>query len=344
MQKINTALCSYGLSGSVFHAPFLLVNPGFKVTKVLERSKENSKSLLPDAQIVRNYNAILEDDEVKLVIVNTPNELHYEMAKQALLKNKHVAIEKPFTIDIEEADDLIQLAKERGLQLTVYHNRRFDSDFLTIRKIIDEKYLGKLKVFESQILRWKPEIGFKVWKTDDRRGAGLLYDLGSHLIDQALVLFGMPQAVFADLRTIRPGAIADDYFELILYYEDLKVNLKSSLLANVPGPQFVIQGEKGNCTKYGSDIQEERLMKGELPTSKNWGKVEEDIGAVVVTENNNYSYPSLPGNYMVFFNNLYDAITNNTELLVKPEEAREVIKIIKIALQSQKERRIIDIN
>ncbi len=343
MRQIKTALCSFGLSGLVFHAPFLIVNPGFKVTKVLERSKENSKAKLPDAQIVRGYDEILNDENIELVVVNTPNELHYKMAKQALLHNKHVLIEKPFTTEVEEADKLIKLAKEKKLVLTAYHNRRLDGDFKTIQKIINEDILGELKTFDSQILRWKPEIGNKAWKTDNRAGAGLLYDLGSHLIDQALVLFGMPEAVFADIRRLRPGAIADDYFELILYYKSLKVNLKSSLLSNVPGPRFVIQGGKGNCTKFGNDVQEDLLMKGELPSGKNWGKEDGSQWASITLENENYSYPSLPGDYMAFFNNLYDAITKNVELLVKPEGAGNVIKIIKMAWQSQIERRVIDV-
>lgn len=343
MHQIKTALTSYGLSGSVFLAPFLVVNPGFKITKVLERSKENSKAKLPDAEIVRRYDEILEDKELELVIVNTPNELHYKMAKQALLKNKHVLVEKPFTIEVDEANEIIQLAKERGLKLTTCHNRRLDSGFLTIKKIIGEGLLGKIKVFDSQILRWKPKIGNKAWKTDGRKGAGLLYDLGSHLIDQALFLFGMPRAVFADIRTLRKNAIANDYFELLLYYEDLKVCLKSSLFANVPGHRFMIQGEKGNLTKNGNDRQEECLMKGEVPLGEDWGKEDDINRALITTENDNCLYPSLSGNYMIFFNNLYDAISKNVPLLVNPEEARDVIKIIKIAMQSHAERRVIDI-
>ncbi|NJO88003.1 MAG: Gfo/Idh/MocA family oxidoreductase, partial [Chloroflexia bacterium] len=138
MRQINTALCSFGLSGLVFHAPFLIVNPGFKVTKVLERSKENSKAKLPEAQIVKSYDEILSDENIELVVVNTPNELHFEMAKQALLCNKHVLLEKPFTNEVEEADELIQLAKERNLILTAYQIRRFDGDFKTIQKFIAE--------------------------------------------------------------------------------------------------------------------------------------------------------------------------------------------------------------
>jgi scyllo-inositol 2-dehydrogenase (NADP+) len=344
MQQINTAICSFGLSGSVFHAPFLLVNPGFKVTKVLERSKENSKAMLPEAQIVRSYQDIVDDKDIELVVVNTPNELHFEMAKLALLNNKHVLIEKPFTIEVDEAEKLIQLAKEKKLVLTVYQNRRLDSDFKTITKIISEDLLGKIKVFDSQIFRWKPGVGNKAWKTDDRPGAGLLYDLGSHLIDQALVLFGMPNAVFADIRLLRPKAIADDYFELILYYHGLKVNLKASLLANDPGHRFVIQGEKGNCTKFGDDVQEKQLMNGELPVGKNWGKEEGRMWATITFDGGSYSHPSLPGDYMQFFDNLHLAITEDAELLVKPEEARNVIKVIKLAMQSQQEQRVIKID
>ena len=203
--------------------------------------------------------------------------------------------------------------------------------------------LGDIKVFDSQMLRWKPDKGEKKWKTGRFDGAGLLYDLGSHLIDQALALFGMPKAVFADIRVLRPGVMADDYFELILYYNTLKVNLRSSLLANDPGHRFIVQGDKACCIKFGIDSQEALLQKGQMPEGKNWGKEDGSIWATIQSETENYSYPSVTGSYMEYFDNLYSVIRCNSDLIVKPEEARDVIKIIEIAQQSQQQRRIIDV-
>lgn len=342
-QQINTAVASYGMSGEIFHVPFLLFNPGFKITKVLERTKENSKAKLPDAQIVRSYQDILNDGDVNLVVVNTPNYLHYEMAKQALLAGKHVLVEKPFTIKVDEAKELIELAKKQNLVLTVYQNRRLDGDFKTVQKILKENVLGNIKLFDSQILRWKPELGGKQWKIGANEGGGLLYDLGSHLIDQALTLFGLPTSVFADLGILRQGAVVDDYFELLLFYDNFKVTLKSSLLANDQGHRFMIQGDKAAFTKYGNDPQEEQLSSGEALSSKNWGKEDKSTWGLIHSATESYSYKSLDGSYMDFFENLHAAITKGGELLVKPEEAMQVIKIIELANQSFKEKRVIDL-
>lgn len=342
-QQINTAVASYGMSGEIFHVPFLLFNPGFKITKVLERSKENSKSKLPDAQIVRNYQDILGDPNVELVIVNTPNYLHYEMAKQALRAGKHVLVEKPFTITVDEAKELIELAKKQNLVLTAYQNRRLDGDFKTVQKILKENVLGNIKLFDSQILRWKPTLGEKLWKIGANKGGGLLYDLGSHLIDQALTLFGMPTSIFADLGFLRQGAVVDDYFELLLFYDNLKVTLKSSLLANDQGHRFMIQGDKAAFTKFGNDPQEEQLTSGEVLSSENWGKEDKSAWGLIHSATESYSYTSLNGSYPDFFENLHRAITAGEELLVKPEEAMQVIKIIELANQSFKEKRVIDL-
>lgn len=340
-KQINTALCSFGLSGKTFHVPFFQSNPGFKITKVLERTKEISKSILPAAQIVKNFGELLDDEDLELVIVNTPNHLHYQMTKDALLSGKHVVVEKPFTTSVEEGLDLMAIAKEKNLILTVYHNRRLDSDFKTVKKILSENVLGEIKLFESQLYRWKPDLGNKLWKINANKGAGLLYDLGSHLIDQALVLFGMPNSLFADLRKLRKGAEVDDYFELQLFYNELKVTLKSSLLASDPGHRFIIQGDKACFTKFGNDPQEEDLMGGAIPSIKNWGMEDEFLWGIVHTEQDSFSYPSLNGSYPEFFENLYHAVVDREPLIVKPEEALDVIRIIELANISFSEKRMV---
>ncbi|MDF1548955.1 MAG: Gfo/Idh/MocA family oxidoreductase [Bacteroidales bacterium] len=342
-QQIRTGLCSFGLSGKIFHVPFLQSNPGFKITKVLERTKENSKTILPEAKIAKDFKELLDDQDLDLLIVNTPNHLHYPMAKEALLSGKHVLVEKPFTVLVEEGKELITLANDKKLVLTVYQNRRLDSDFKTVKKILSENILGKVKLFESQIFRWKPDLGNKLWKINANKGAGLLYDLGSHLIDQALVLFGMPNSLFADLRKLRKGAEVDDYFELQLFYNEFKVTLKSSLLASDPGHRFIIQGDKACYTKFGNDPQEEDLMGGAIPSTKNWGMEDEFLWGIVHAEQDSFSYPSLNGSYPEFFENLYHAIVDREPLIVKPEEALDVIRIIELANISFSEKRMVEV-
>jgi scyllo-inositol 2-dehydrogenase (NADP+) len=338
---LNTAVTSYGMSGAIFHAPFLLCNPHFRITKILERSKQLSKEKIPYAQIVKTFEDILNDPEIDLVVVNTPNELHFPMCKASLANGKHVIVEKPFTNTVGEAEELIELAKNKGLILAVYQSKRLEGDFKTVKKILDEKILGDLKIVESQVLRWKPDLGPKKWKVEIRPGAGLLYDLGSHLIDQALSLFGLPHSVSADLRLLRENAVVDDYFELQMDYINFKVNLKSSLLAKDEGFRFIIHGDKGSFTKFGSDSQESRLMKGLLPNIESWGKEDEKMWGTIRSNQGDYPYPTLEGSYQDFFENVFQSISNGSELLIKPNDALNVIRVIEIAKQSFTEKRTI---
>ena len=333
-QTIKTAITSFGMSGQIFHAPFLLCNPNFRITKILERSKHLSKSIVPDALIVSTFEDILHDPEIDLVIVNTPNELHYPMCLDALTNGKHVIVEKPFTTTVQEAEELIELAKMKGLVLAVYQSKRTEGDFKTLKKILDEKLIGDLKILESQVLRWKPDLGPKKWKVENHPGAGLLYDLGSHLIDQALHLFGMPKSVWADLRILRENAVVDDYFEVQMDYRDFKVNLKSSLLAKDEGFRFLAHGSKGSFVKFGSDAQEGKLMKGQMPDSKDWGKEDEKYWGTIHSKDGIQTFPTIEGTYQEFFENVYQAIAHGAQLLIKPEEALKVIQIIEIAKES----------
>src|SRR5665213_328135 len=226
--SINTALCSFGMSGLVFHSPFLTINPHFNFYAVWERSKNEAQQKFPEVKTYRWLEEMLADPLVELVIVNTPNYTHYEYTKKALLAGKHVIVEKPFTTNLEDANELIEIAIKEKKVLSVYQNRRYDSDFKTIRKIINENLLGELVEVEMHFDRFREELSPKQHKEIPGPGAGVLFDLGSHLIDQALTLFGTPEKVFADIRVIRPLSKVDDYFELLLYYKNLRVRLKAS--------------------------------------------------------------------------------------------------------------------
>jgi scyllo-inositol 2-dehydrogenase (NADP+) len=343
---IQTAIASFGMSGLVFHGPFLKVSPQFQVRRIVERSKMISKALFPEAEIVRSFEDILRDKEIELVIVNTPDRFHYEMAGMALEAGKHVVVEKPFTFNAEEADDLIRLAEERGKLLTVYQNRRWDGDFLTIRKIVETGVLGQLVEFESHFDRYRPAIAPSTWKEEEGEYAGVLYNLGSHMVDQALVLFGMPEAVTAHLRIIRPFGKVIDYYDLRLIYPAFTVLLKCSYLVKEEGPRYILHGTNGSFLKWGIDPQEEILKTGVLPVGDSWGKEPESAWGILNTQDNNVGQiqriPTEKGNYQAFYNNLSEAIRNGQPLAVKPQEARNVIRILELAIESNREKRTID--
>src|SRR6187402_2831851 len=218
MTPIKTALLSFGMSGRVFHAPFLHLNPGFELYAIWEREKNLSKALYPDIRVYRSFEEILQDEAVELVVVNTPNYTHYEFTKAVLKAGKHAVVEKPFTVTVEEGLELASLALEVGKKIAVYQSRRYDSDSKTVKKLVEEGLLGAIVEVELHYDRYTVALSPKVHKETPGPGRGLLYDLGSHLLDQVLQLFGMPEAVFADIGIIRPISKVDDYMELVLYY------------------------------------------------------------------------------------------------------------------------------
>jgi predicted dehydrogenase len=342
MQPINTALCSFGMSGLVFHAPFLHVNPKFNFYAVWERSKNLAEEKYPGVKTFRSLESMLADDAVELVIVNTPNATHYEFAKKALEAGKHVIVEKPFTISVEEGKDLIELANKKNRKLSVYQNRRYDSDYKTIKKVLEENLLGDLVEVEMHFDRYKEELSPKLHKETPGPGAGVLYDLGSHLIDQALQLFGMPDGVFADIRILRPASQVDDYFELLLYYEKLRVRLKSSYVVREALPGYILHGFKGSFIKPKTDIQEEELKKGAIPDKADWGTEPETEKGLLHTEKDwkviREYITSKQGNYGEYYDGMFNAIRNSAPVPVSAQDGLAVIHIIETAFQSSKEK------
>ncbi len=347
MQPINTAICSFGMSGLLFHAPFLSTHPGFNFYAVWERSKNLAQEKYPDVKVYRTLEELLADDKVELVVVNTPNTTHYNFTKQALLAGKHVICEKPFTATVTEAEELIEIAAKQKKRLSVFQNRRYDSDYRTINKVLEEKLLGNIVEAEFHFDRYKEELSPKQHKETPIPGTGCLYDLGSHIIDQAVQLFGMPQAVFADIAVMRPVSKVDDYFELLLYYPLHRVRLKSSYQVREALPGYVIHGSKGSFIKPKTDMQEEQLQSGMLPTADGYGTEPESEKGLLHTEINGKIIkeyvPSLKGNYTGYYEGIYQAIRNNQPLPVTAEDGMKVIKIIEAAFQSSKERRVIDL-
>lgn len=336
MKKIKTALIGYGLSGSVFHGPILKCHEGFEVHAIFvrdESKRQTAQADFPNALITADLDQIVNDPEVALVVLCTPNIQHVELGVQMLSAGKHLLVEKPFTVTADESETLIALAKSKNLKLGVYHNRRFDGDFLTLKNLVESNALGRLTAYESHFDRYRPAFKDNSWREKNIPGSGVLYDLGSHLIDQALCLFGMPEELYADLSKERLGE-ADDAFELILYYPQFKVTLKASALIKEPTPRFALYGTEGAYVKYGMDPQEEALKAGLLPNTPHWGDEEASAYGILNHGASREYIPTLSGSYPIFYQEVYNAIVKGSEMPVTGEDGLQVIRIIEAAIQS----------
>jgi scyllo-inositol 2-dehydrogenase (NADP+) len=342
--QLNVALIGFGMAGQVFHAPLLSTNPHLRLTHILERRSNLAQAKYPQAKVVRDLESILADHAIDLVVVATPNTSHFEIASRSLQAGKHVVVDKPFTNTSSDADKLMEQAQKAKRILSVFQNRRWDGDFLTVQQILNKKLLGRIVEFESRFDRFRPELKQGAWREQDLPGSGVLFDLGAHLIDQAVVLFGRPAGIYADVRKQRDGAAAVDNFEVRLEYSNLKVTLKAGSLVCEPSPRFVVYGTAGSYIKFGLDPQEEILKAGGLPNTTGWGAEAEQAWGTLATCNDTITrkkYPTLNGCYPEYYTNVYQAITGQAELAVKPEQARETIHLIELAEQSAQERRMI---
>ncbi|HEU5148545.1 MAG TPA: Gfo/Idh/MocA family oxidoreductase [Chryseosolibacter sp.] len=339
-RKIKTSLLSYGMSGEVFHGPLLEAHSGFEIVSVMQRNP--AKPARHPYRVVNDFEEILSDESVELVVVNTPNDSHHRYAAQALKASKHVIVEKPFTVTVQEADELIELAKQQKRMLTVFQNRRWDADFLTVRKVLDAELLGKLVECEIHYDRYRNYIEPDTWKEEAKAGTGILYNLGSHLIDQALVLFGMPRYVDARIGIQRPGGRVDDFFDIRLEYDGFLTILKSSYLVREQGPRFILHGTEGSFLKAGIDPQEQALKDKKTPGMAGWGAEDKQWwGKLNTTVNNKHiegPYETVPGNYLSFYDNVYDVLVNGGPLAVKAEESRNVILLIEACQESNRKR------
>ncbi len=337
---LNTALCAFGMSGLVFHAPFIHANPGFNLYGVWERSQKTAADIYPAIRSFDSIDTMLADKAIDLVIVNTPNYTHFEFAKKALLAGKHVLVEKSFTVTVGEAEELIVLANEKNKELAVFQNRRYDSDFKTVKKIVDDGILGEITEAEFHFDRYKPELSPKKHKESGIPGSGLLHDLGPHIIDQALCLFGMPVSVFGILNITRPGSVVNDDIEIILNYSTRSVKLKAGLLVKEILPAYFLRGTKGTFTKERADIQEDILKMGQKPGTKNWGTEPETASGMLKLSNNGKTkrmpVRSLQGNYMEFYDGLYNSIIYGKPLPVSAQDGLNVMRVIEAVQDSDK--------
>jgi len=344
---IKTALLSYGMSGKIFHAPFLNLHPGFEITGSWERSKKLIQQDYPEVKSYPSLESILEDEEVELVIVNTPIDSHFEYTKKVLLAGKHAVVEKAFTATLAEAKELEALAKEKGLKLSVFQNRRWDSDYKTVKNIVNEGVLGELVEVTFSYEQHSPELNAKAHLETPTPGSGLLKDRGSHVTDQALHLFGMPKAVYADLRIVRPGSLVNDYFELLLFYDKLRVRLKGGFVAREAVPAYVIQGLKGSFLKSRGDLQEDKLVAGEKPNTTDWctepvekqGILHTEIDGQIVRK----QIETEKGNYLDYFEGVYQSIVNNATEPVTATDGVNTMTIIEAAILSDAEKRVVSL-
>ena len=345
LQPIKTALCSFGMSGWVFHAPFVNAHPGFELTAVWERSKNLSQQSYPQVTVYRTLDEMLADASIELVIVNTPNITHFEYCSKALLAGKHVICEKPFTVTVQEAETLMALAKEHKKLISVYHNRRYDSDYKTIQSILQQHLLGDVVEAEFRFDRFKDNLSPKLHKEIPSEGNGALYDLGSHLIDQALQLFGWPEALFADIVAMRTISQVDDYFEVLLYYPNQRVRLKASYQVREALPGYIIHGNKGSFIKAKTDVQETQLQQHILPTAIGYGVEPLSEQGWLHTEKEGEiireQVPSFDGNYMEYYEGIFNSIRHQQPLPVLAAEATQVIKIIEAAFESNITKKVV---
>ena len=344
---INTGIIGFGLSGKVFHAPFIHTHPGFHLSVIVERHHHYSKEIYPYVDIIQDYKYLLEDDSIDLIVVATPNILHYSMVRECLEAGKHVVVEKPFVPTSSEADELINISNRTGKNIFVYQNRRWDGDFLTIKNLLYEEKLGDVKYYEAHFDRYSPDMKPGAWRDDALPGSGILFDLGSHLIDQALCLFGLPESIKAKLRSERAGSPVDDHFNLEMHYPDKAAVLTAGMMVKSKGPRFILDGSKGSFSKWGLDPQEAGLKAGNMPVGDEWGVDDQKnwgtlgIGEAVPQEL--IRIPTQAGNYMGFYDNIYEVMFKNKPQAVLPRQARDVIFIIEKAFESNKTGRTIKI-
>jgi predicted dehydrogenase len=356
MSDIGVAVIGFGLAGRVFHAPFVHAVPGLKLEAIVQRRGDEAAKAYPSARTLRSIEEALADPTIQLIVVGTPNETHFPLAKQALEAGKHVVIDKPFAATCDQARELIDLAKSRNLVLAPFHNRRWDGDFVTVRKLIDQKTVGRLVTFESHFDRFRPLPREATWKESGNPANGMLFDLGPHLVDQVLALFGAPQGITASVRKDRDATDIEDAFDITLHYPRLLAHCRATMLACDAAPRFQLHGTHGSFKKYGLDPQEPALLAGaKVPPvgdPKQWlAEPESEWGTLTVAPN-----PADPGtlthtpiktelgDYRNYYANVRDAINGKTPLAVQPEDAYRVIRLLEMARESSTEARTLPVN
>src|SRR3989449_8991605 len=340
---IEVGLIGFGLAGRAFHAPVIRAVPGLHLAAILQRSGAEAAEKYPDVRIMPSMGELLAIPEIRLVVIATPNETHYPLARQCLEPGRDVVVDNPFTITLEEAHSLVQIAKDAKRLLTVYQNRRYDGDFQSIRQLVEAGTLGRIVRFETTYDRYRPQLKPGAWRETRRPGSGILFDIAPHLIDHALMLFGLPEAVTADGRIERESTVADDAFDITLHYpKGLRAVLRSSILAASPRPRFVLFGTQGSFVKQAFDPQEMNLRRGYIPEDKPWGyEPEENWGVLTIPTGDAFEQRRIPSatcDYRDYYANVRDAILGRAAPAVTSEYALDVMRILELARESSQKR------
>lgn len=344
--SLRVALVGYGNAGRIFHAPLISGVPGLALTHVVSSKPHEVLADWPLVKVLATPALAFADSEVDIVVIATGNESHFPLAHAALLAGKHVVVDKPCTVTLEQTQTLLALSKQKGRVLTVFQNRRWDADFLGLQEVIRSGVLGRIVYFESHFDRYRPEVPSR-WREQDLPGSGLWFDLGAHLADQALVLFGMPQDVTLDTACHRDGAKVNDYFHAQLRYPQhsefahphLRVILHGSALVASLGPRFVVHGTLGSYVKYGLDTQEDALKAGARPrwdALAEWG-ADPQVGSLVTCQGaspQSHPGPQIAGNYLAFYAQLVKHLQAQAALEVTPTHVFQAMQLLTLGQQS----------
>lgn len=342
--KLRVGLMGYGFASKTFHAPLIAGTPDVELAAISSSDEAKVHADWPQVRVVADPQALLDDPSLQLIVIPTPNDTHFPLAKAALNAGKHVVVDKPFTVTLSQARELEALAKAKGLLLSVFHNRRWDSDFLTLKQLLNDGTLGEVRYFESHFDRFRPEVRQR-WREMKGAGSGIWYDLGPHLLDQALQLFGAPVAINVDMAEMRPGAQTTDYFHATLTYPLRRVVLHASMLVAAESPRYVVHGTRGSYVKYGLDPQEDRLKAGDFPPNEEWGYDMRD-GVLTLAEGDGVKEETLmtqPGNYPAYYAAVRDAISGRGSNPVTAQEAIQVMELIELGLQSAEKRQTLSL-
>ena len=339
-RRLKVGLIGYGHAGSVFHAPLLLAESRMELSAVATSRESQVARTLPGVRCVSSPAELFTDASIDLIVVASPNETHRELALAALAAGKHVVVDKPLANSSRDAGELIDAAARSGKIISVFQNRRWDGDFLTVKSLIGAGGVGRVSFYEGRFDRDRPQIKAG-WREEEKEGSGLLFDLGSHLIDQALNLFGPPESVTAAVERRRPGARVDDYFRLDLGYDSRQVVLQASMLAPEPGPKFVVRGDAGTFEKSGLDPQEDALKAGRRPGEIGWGRDLPKNYGTLTTAAGARRVETLPGAYQDYYSGLAACLLDGAPVPVEAEDARRALVILEAARLSAAERRTV---
>jgi len=344
---VRVGLIGFGLAGQAFHAPMIRGIGGMELACVLERHTNKAKQRYPEVRLARSLDEMLSDKTINLVAVATPNDSHFSYAKACLEADRNVVVDKPMTPTLGEAQELVRLAQQRGRLLSVYQDRRWDGAFLTLKKLIETGELGTVVEYEARFDRFRPDAKPGAWREQaDFPAAGVLWDLGPHLIDGALVLFGEPKALSASALRQRESSVVDDAFDVFMEYPRLRVTLRARIIAYAPSHHLLLHGTQGSFVKYGMDPQEEILRSDHCPDGLDWGKdwgleAEERWGTLTRVNEKPRKIPTERGDYRGFYANVRDAIENRAPLDVTPEQFLRSTRALVLAHKSSREGRVV---